>query len=331
MEKDEIVEPKLPKQVEQQLNEIEEMEKILQSNDQQDVDIDALINSQGQEIESTEPKLPYQEEEKVNSEKLSEDFEQKYRSLKGKYDKEVPELHQQVRALSSDLNLLNNQIKNIEERKEVPKESENTMDNLVTDEDREEFGEDLLNVQRRVAQEVVREYTQKLEQQNQNIDKIQKDVNKTGTDVEDMVFRQRLNYIIPDFEQINQDKKWIEWLDTVDPILQSTRRVPAEKAYQNRDSDFIANYVNLYKQNCESFQQTPETLDSRQSEIEKQVAPSNSVTPDVRVNNEKRTLTQQQADKLWKSVKDLNMSGKYERAEKLENELTAALMEGRII
>ena len=52
---------------------------------------------------------------------------------------------------------------------------------LVTDADREEFGEDLLNVQRKVAQEVAQDYEEKLEQQNAVIKALQEKLQKLVT------------------------------------------------------------------------------------------------------------------------------------------------------
>ena len=331
----EIKNPKLPKQIRQQMAEIEEMEKNLPVNDEQDVDIDALLNEKEplveekqQDNKDTEKPLENEklentvEVEEVSSESPKEDFEQKYKSLKGKYDKEVPDLHAQLKVLRAEFDALNAK-KIVNEQLKEPEIK--PRGKLVTDEDREEFGTDLLDVQRRVAQEVVEEYSKRLEEQNKSIDEIKSNVDKTGTDLEEMVFRQQLNKAIPDFDSINQDPKWIEWLDTVDPILQGSRREPAERAYKDRDINFISNYVNIYKQ---SLKPTP---DDKSSEIEKQVDPGNIVSPDVRKNEKKRTLTVQQYDKLWRSVEALNKSKQYERAEKLEKELTAAFREGRII
>ena len=93
---------------------------------------------------------------------VEDDFKQKYNTLKGKYDAEVPRLHQQVKQLTEEISAFRKEMTAKKEEPTKPKEKVS----LVTDADREEFGEDLLNVQRKVAQEVAQDYEEKLEQQN---------------------------------------------------------------------------------------------------------------------------------------------------------------------
>ena len=200
----------------------------------------------------------------------------------------------------------------------------------MTDADREEFGEDLLNVQRKVAQEVAQDYEEKLEQQNKIIQELQDQIAGTNKQVGDVGFSQRLAQLIPDFAQIDNDERWIAWLNEHDPMLRAPRRVQAQEAFDKGDAEAIADYVKLWKASLPETSNEPEKPVAKQ-ELEKQVAPNRSansakapVTPNGKI------YSPRDMDNAWTKVRTLNTRGKYEDAAKLEAELTAAYMENRV-
>ena len=200
----------------------------------------------------------------------------------------------------------------------------------MTDADREEFGEDLLNVQRKVAQEVAQDYEEKLEQQNKIIKDLQDQVVGTNKQVGETQFSQRLVNLIPDFAQIDNDERWIAWLNEHDPMLRAPRRVQAQEAFNNGDAEAIADYVKLWKSTLAETTNEPEKPVAKQ-ELEKQVAPNrsaNSVKAPTTPNS--KIYSSRDMDNAWTKVRTLNTRGKYDDAAKLEAELTAAYMENRV-
>ena len=200
---------------------------------------------------------------------------------------------------------------------------------LVTDADREEFGEDLLNVQRKVAQEVAQDYEEKLEQQNKIIKELQEQIAGTNKQVGDVGFSQRLMNLVPDFADVDNDERWIAWLNEQDHVT-SPRRVQAQEAFDKGDAEAIADYVKLWKASLPEASNEPEKPVAKQ-ELEKQVAPNRSansvkspVTPTGKI------YSPRDMDSAWSKVRTLNTRGKYEEAAKLEAELTAAYMENRV-
>lgn len=326
----------LPKQVQAQLAELEELEKTLEAQkkpklvkdeevkpDEEQLDTEAEVT---EEAVAATPEPEEAESADTSPTDVADEFEQKYKTLRGKYDAEVPRLHQQVRDLNGKLDEL---AKSMEAKPEPPTKSKEKV-SYVTDADRAEFGEELIDVQRRVAQEVSQEYTERMEQQDAVIQKLQEQLAKTGNDVGEMSFTQRLHSVVPDFAEIDNDERWVAWLNEHDPMLRGPRRDQAAAAFQAGDAEAVLHYVNLFKESISEPETAPRQ--QRQTELEKQVAPNRSANS-VRTqsaNQNSKIYSPKEVDNAWTKVRTLNTKGKYADAEKLEAELTAAYMEGRV-
>jgi len=315
----------LPKQVQAQLAEVEEYEKALeaQQNPQAvEMDTEAKV---GTEAEAAPPPDKVEPADTSPTDVEEETFKQKYATLLGKYDAEVPRLHQQVRELNGELGQIRKDIaaKPVEPTKSKEKVS------FVTDEDRAEYGEELLDVQRRVAQEVSQDYEDRLERQDAVIAKLQEKLATTGSQVGEMDFSQRLQQAVPDWSQIDNDERWVAWLNEHDPMLRGQRRVLAQAAFDNGDVEAVSDYVKLWKA---SLGEPDVAKQNRKTELEKQVAPNrsaNSTRTQSAAQNSKIYSTRE-VDNAWTKVRTLNTRGQYAEAEKLEAELTVAYMEGRV-
>ena len=321
----------LPKQVQKQLEEVEELEKALQAQNNpeavQDTDPDELetgaeVTDQAEEVPEPEEVAPA---DTSPTDVEDEAFKQKYSSLLGKYDAEVPRLHQQVRQLTEEMEALR--------EKEAAKQAEPTKPkekvSLVTEEERAEYGEELLDVQRRIAQEVSQEYEHRLEQQDAVIKALQDKVAETGNQVGEVGFSQKLAQLVPDFSKIDTDERWMAWLNEHDPMLRGPRRVQAQAAFDSGDAEAIAHYVGMWKSTLPGAKTEKP---SRKSELEKQVAPNgsaNSVRTQSAAQNVK-VYSSREMDNAWTKLRTMNTRGQYAEAEKLEAELTAAYMEGRV-
>ena len=326
----------LPKQVQAQLAELEELEKTLEAQkkpklvkDEEVKPDEEQLDTEAEVTEEAVAATPEPEEAKsadTSPTDVADEFEQKYKTLRGKYDAEVPRLHQQVRDLNGKLDEL---AKSMEAKPEPPTKSKEKV-SYVTDADRAEFGEELIDVQRRVAQEVSQEYTERMEQQDAVIQKLQEQLAKTGNDVGEMSFTQRLHSVVPDFAEIDNDERWVAWLNEHDPMLRGPRRDQAAAAFQAGDVEAVLHYVNLFKESISEPETAPRQ--QRQTELEKQVAPNRSANS-VRTqsaNQNSKIYSPKEVDNAWTKVRTLNTKGKYADAEKLEAELTAAYMEGRV-
>ena len=323
----------LPKQVQKQLKEVEELEKALQARPDTETDEASVEEEVKLETETeSEPKAEVKKTElkevkpaDTSPTDVEDDFKQKYNTLKGKYDAEVPRLHQQVKQLTDELSAFRKEMTAKKEEPTKPKEKVS----LVTDEDRAEFGEELLDVQRRIAREVSQEYEDRFEQQESVIKALEEKLAQTGNQIGEVGFSQRLAQLVPDFAEIDKDERWMGWLNEHDPMLRGPRRSQAQAAFDAGDAEAVAHYVSLWKETLTepSEPAKPEV----QAELEKQVAPSrsaNSVKSPTTPNS--KVYSAREMDAAWNKVSLLMRRGKLEDAAKLEAELSAAYTEGRV-
>ena len=158
----------LPKQVQRKIDEIEAIEKQLKG---EPAEVEATVSVPEVPVEEAvveEPKAqPVLEETpelevaepKEELKKPDEDatvWKQKYKTLQGMYDKEVPQLHSKVRDMSK-------QLEELQAKLTTKEKAAKSVEKLVTDDDVKNFGEDLIEVQRKVAREVAAEFQSDLD------------------------------------------------------------------------------------------------------------------------------------------------------------------------
>jgi len=335
----------LPKQVQEQLKEVEELEKQLKAQSEtakkpkkeakktskkakktEEVAADTEVELIEEAPPQDEPVLEEAAPADDIQEEVTDTFKQKYSTLKGKYDAEVPRLHQQVRELTEQMNAIR---KDAEAAKKVEAEKPKEKVSYVTDADREEYGDDLIDFQRRVAKEQAQEYEGRFEQQAKVIEELREQVSNTGSQVGEVGFTQKLNVLVPGFDQLDNDERWVAWLNEVDPMTRGPRRDQAQAAFNSGDAEAVAHYVSLFR---ESIEPIANGKSDRQTELEKQVAPNRSAssTATRSVGKDAKVYSANELTKSWNKIRTLNTDGKYDDAAKLEAELTLAYMEGRV-
>ena len=331
----------LPKQVQQQLDEVEELEKQLEAQGEEveaKPEVKKKKTSKKAKAEDTEVEVTDDEpiEEPVaveatpaddSKEEVSESFKQKYATLRGKYDAEVPRLHQQVKELTDQMNAIREEA---EAAKKAEAEKPKEKVSYVTDADREEYGDDLIDFQRRVAKEASQEYEDRFEQQAKVIEQLQQQISNTGSQVGEVGFTQKLNALVPGFDQLDNDERWVAWLNEYDPMTRGPRRDQAQSAFNSGDAEAVAHYVGLFRESIN--EPVANGKSDRQTELEKQVTPSRSASTVTNKSSSKdsRVYSEKELNNAWTKIRTLNTQGKYDDAEKLEAELTAAYMEGRV-
>lgn len=320
----------LPRQVEAQLKELEEIEKQLAAQ-QNPQDPPAEPDPEPKPAEQTEPdpeakpepqRTEAKPEKPTEPEVPEETWQQKYKTLKGMYDAEVPRLHSDVRELRAQMEKLQ---KAADTPKPEPKQPAQPT-KLVTDADVQAFGEDLIEVQRKVAREVAAEFRGELDAMKAENDKLREQLNTTGSQVSEASFEQRLYRMVPDFEQVNADDRWISWLNEVDPLLRAPRKSVAQTAFNQGDAEAVAHYVKMFKSSITPVEQPSD----KAAELEKQIQPKRSASSSANVAPQAKIYTDSQIQKMFQQSADYSAKGRLEEAAKLEAEIDAAYRDGRV-
>lgn len=310
----------LPKQVEAQLRELEVLEK--QLSDAQNPELKSAEPPQEPQPSPAEPKPVEPTPTPTEPVATEEKWEQKYKTLKGMFDAEVPRLHADVRDLKGQVDTFRKaaEVKPVEPVK--PKAAEK----LVTDADVEAFGSDLIEVQRKVAREVAAEFRDELDAMRSENDKLREQLTSTGTQVSEASFEQRLYRMVPDFEAVNADPQWINWLNEVDPLLRAPRSSVAQQAFNRGDAEGVAHYVSLFRQGTKAVESTAD----KTNELELQIQPNRGATSATPTSQKGKVYADADIQKMFRKATDLNIKGQSDAAKKLEAEIDAAYMEGRV-
>jgi hypothetical protein len=315
----------LPRQVEAQLRELEALEKQLAEGNNPapaDPNPQPAEPPQDPQPQPAEPKpvepTPTPTEPVVAEEK----WEQKYKTLKGMYDAEVPRLHADLRELKAQVDSL----RKASETKPVEPAKPAAPTKLVTDADVEAFGQDLIEVQRKVAREVAAEFRGELDAMRAENEKLREQLTSTGTQVSEASFEQRLYRMVPDFEAVNADPKWIAWLNEVDPLLRAPRSSVAQQAFNRGDAEGVAHYVAMFKQTITPVEQKADKTE----ELERQLQPNRGAPSTPTASPKGKVYTNADIEKMFRKAADLGTKGQTDAAKKLEAEIDAAFMEGRV-
>lgn len=318
----------LPKQVEAQLKQLEEIEKQLEAarvpKEEPSKEVSEVAEPQTaeQETQPVAEAQPVEAKPEPSTEPVvSEDtWQQKYKTLKGMYDAEVPRLHAQVRELTAQMNRLQSAVD-----KPAPKEPDKPT-KLVTDADVQTFGEDLIEVQRKVAREVAMEFREEIDALKADNDKLREQLQSTGSKVVEASFEQRLHRLVPDFDTVNVDPKWVEWLNEYDPILRGPRKLVAQDAFSRGDAEAVADYVKMFKTTIAPV----EPPKSKAEELAKQIQPRRTASGTGQPAPQGKTYTSKDVERMFKQAADYGAKGKLDEARKLEAEIDAAYMDGRV-
>ena len=318
----------LPKQVEAQLRELEQIERQLaesQNPAPADPEPQPTENPPADPPtpEPTEPEPKPVDSKPTPTEPAvaEETWQSRYIALKGKYDAEVPRLHADLREFKAQLETLRKAV----ETKPVDTKKPAVAEKLVTDADVQAFGEDLIEVQRKVAREVAAEFRSELDAMKAENEKLREQLNTTGSQVSEASFEQRLYRMVPDFQEVNADPRWINWLNEVDPLLRAPRKTVAQEAFNHGDAEAVAHYVGMFKSSI-----TPlEPVNDKAAELEKQIQPKRSAAT-APVSPQARIYTDAQIQKMFQKSVELGSRGQRDEAAKLEAEIDAAYREGRV-
>lgn len=315
----------LPRQVEAQLRELEALEKQLaegQNPAPADPDPQPAEPPQDPQPQPAEPKPVEPTPTPTEPIVAEETWQQKYKTLKGMYDAEVPRLHADLRELKGQVDSL----RKASETKPVEPAKPVAATKLVTDADVEAFGQDLIEVQRKVAREVASEFRGELDAMRAENEKLREQLTSTGTQVSEASFEQRLYRMVPDFEAVNADPKWIAWLNEVDPLLRAPRSSVAQQAFNRGDAEGVAHYVAMFKQTVAPVEQKADKTE----ELERQLQPNRGATSAPPTSQKGKVYTNADIEKMFRKAADLGTKGQTDAAKKLEAEIDAAFMEGRV-
>ena len=254
-----------------------------------------------------------------------ETWERKYLTLKGMYDAEVPRLHSQMREMNQQIQTL---IAEAATAKAQQKQETVPAKTLITEQDKEAFGSDLLDLIDRATEQKLAGNRDLEAQLRAEINELK---GKLGNVTERQVvsdkdrYEAALSAQVPDWEAMNIDQGFLAWLAEVDPVYGMPRQYALTNAYESLDANRTATIFKQYKATL-----APAPRQQANRELQRQVAPTRSHTSPAPTTStaDKRTYSTADIDAFYSEWR----RGMIDEAEavQIERDIHAAIVEGRI-
>ncbi len=261
---------------------------------------------------------------------VDDNYKDKYLVLKGKYDAEVPRLNSQSREQQESLNRLQAQVDKLTAAPSKP-ELEPEPEVFITEEQREEYGDRLVDFVQNASKEVLGKQiltmTARLDEMSKRVDGV---VGQVDTVSQDQLTTTKENFwdgvlnVVPDYDAVNKNPDYLAWLRETDEMSGLSRQSLLEGAHSSFDVARFVKIMSLWKA---TQHEKPATETPGKKPVEETPFPEKGGgTPDLD-DGEPPKLTKAFVNKFYK---DLSL-GKYQknrqeavRIEKQINEATAA-------
>ena len=324
----------LPKQVQKQSEAVQELYKELNSEQAQDESADVKEDADSVEEQAVQSE-PQEQVAEDNQEE--ETVEQRYKTLQGMYNAEVPRLHAEKRDMANRVSQLEQLLAGMQQPKTEPVPKAEAP-KLITDADVEEYG-DSIEVMRRVSKEETSAAEQKLKQLEKQIEALQTNVlprveqvaaNQVKTS--EQAFWSELSTTVPDWRDMNDNQDFQNWLLEIDPLTGISRQTYLEDAQRNLDVGRVSNFFNAWKGNngSESNAQ-PNRKAQSSNELKKQVSPGKGKSSGKPQSNSNKTYSPDDIKSFFDDVRKGNYRNKEEERDRIERDIFAAQREGRIV
>jgi len=258
----------------------------------------------------------------------SQTYAQRWRSLQGVYNsaqQRVGTLEQQVQQLQQLVSTLQT----------APAMSVNPKGQFLTDQDTADYGNDLIDMARRAAREELKDFAGAVGSLKHDVDSmrpivpvVQRLTQENQQSASERFFA-ALARIVPDYEQVNSNPQFHQWLLTPDPMTGIMRQTYLVDAQRSGDVDRVATIFNAWKSLSGTQGQT-NTRTNVQRELELQQAPGRNLSAPV---SEKtgRIWDPREITALYDEKRRGGYAGREAEFKALEQDIFKAQQEGRIV
>jgi len=276
--------------------------------------------------------------------KPREDWKQKYHVLQGKYDAEVPRLHNDLKDLQGQVQEL---LSTPTPEPEAPVvEGTAPGHKYVKEDELTDYGPEFLDMVGRRAREVAEaEFTPMVTELREQVSTLNAQLASTGQRVqntEQETFYSKLDKTVENWREVNKDSKFLEWLGTVIPETEGiTRSEMLMKSFNAANVDGVAAVFNNYSKSVGGQEnapplETPEEVPAGEAptlELQNLVAPvAGQGTPQGAPANEssQKIWTQAEIATFYREVKDGAYRANPKDKDLIEKHIVLAAKEGRV-
>lgn len=256
-------------------------------------------------------------------------WERRFKSMKGRYDKDV-------RVMSEQITTLQRALSAAEARGADPAPTAPARERLITPEEEETYGSDFLGV---VAKKAREELAPLLAEKDHKIAELERRLEGVGGYVQQVTREQLftgLDAQVPEWRDLNDDPAFIQWLQLPDAYSGAIRQSLLDRALERNDFPrVIAFFKGFLSEEAAVAPRKSEAVSSHQVAdkvpLETFAAPGRARSAAANTAPaEKPTFTGAQIDTFYADVRAGRFRGREADKDKLEREIFAAIQDGRI-
>lgn len=341
----------LPEQIRKQAEAVQELYKQLNAEGDQGQQADGseaedagtaapAADAPAPDVAAPSPAAP---EQKAGDDKAPEDIAQKYRTLQGMYNAEVPRLHAQNRELVQRVQQMEQLLATMSStaKPAAPAQAPAPAPQRhVTDKDVEEYGESI-DVMRKVSREEVGSLIARIGQLEAMLQQVQ---TKVVPQVQAVAQRQQvsaeqqfwsdLTRAVPNWREVNDNGSFQEWLLKTDPLTGISRQTYLDDAQRSLDAGRVSAFFRTWLES--TGQATAQSAGSApapsqaNSELQKQVSPGRSRNAGTPQTNTGKVYSREDIAKFFNDVRSGKYKGREQERSRIESDIFAAQRENRI-
>lgn len=331
----------IPEQIRKQTEAVQELYK--QLNDEESSTDTAVVEeptptpeADGSSVQSVDSSENIEQSTEESSPEL---YVQKYKTLQGMYNAEVPRLHATNRELQSRISQMEQLLSTLSQPQSQPQVQSQS---YVSDAEREEYGESL-DVMRKVSKEELTPLFQRIQYLESMLGQVSNTIQTNVMPQISEVSRQQaisaedrfwgtLSERVPNWQQINSNPSFQGWLLEVDPISGVSRQAYLDQAQSNLDVDRVVQFFSTWAKQTgnTAYANAQPNRSASASELEKQVVPGRG-RGGSSVTQSAKTYSPDDIKTFFSDVRSGRYKGREAERDRIERDIFAAQREGRIV
>lgn len=254
-------------------------------------------------------------------------WQQRYRTLEGMVRSQLSEAAQATNAAKAAQERSEQRIGDLVREIEQLKVARPTVD----PKDVETFGADLVDMVRRQASVEIKQAVEAaFGQLTKRVETLEGGTREVSTQVAkstEQLFYSALSSAVPDWQAVNQDQRFLQWLATEDPVYGAPRQAALQAAHQNLQAARVAAIFNAFKATL-----APKPTESTQPTLQSQVTPSSTGSNSSPAAQDAPTyVSERDIRKFYDDVRKGVFRGRPDEERRLEAAINSAIAQGRVI
>ena len=257
-----------------------------------------------------------------------EDFKQKYLTLQGKYNTEIPQLRAEAARLAAKIREQEGLIAQLTAAPPAAPAAAPAAEDIPA-ELRAEYGDEFFDVVGKQARSVLAPILNDIKSKVDQISARDREIaERTAVNARAAVFTALVEQVGPHWEQINTDQKFLAWLQQPDVLSGQSRQLLLTNAFEANDAARVVMFFKTFLQEDASATPTP-TPRQPAVDIGTLVAPgAPRAAPAPAAPGGKRTWSEQEIAVHYAKVRRGLISAA--EAARIEKEIIEAAREGRV-